>query len=53
MGTKTRETSGEEVDRGQVMRVLPSFLRPTTLLDKLLDPLIRPGGDAPSGLLPN
>jgi hypothetical protein len=26
---KTRETRGEEVDRGQVLRVLPSFLRLT------------------------
>jgi hypothetical protein len=36
MAKKTRETTGEEVDRCQVLRVLPSFLRPTTLLGKLI-----------------
>src|SRR5580692_11768747 len=51
MGKKTRETSGEDVDKRQVLRVLLSFLWPTTLLDKFLALLIRPGGDAPSGLL--
>jgi hypothetical protein len=35
MGKKTCETSGEDVDSRQVMRVLPSFLQPTTLLGKL------------------
>jgi hypothetical protein len=53
MGKKARETRGEDVDKRQVLRVLLSFLWPTTLLDKFLALLIRPGGVASSGLLAN